>query len=105
MAIKKKIKNSKKHNSKKHNSSKKRLNNLKSLKSKTSKNRKFHKHRKLSKRKLRGGFSSSCNLATVKEPGFSVDSLGSIPGLSISDTRASIYRPNCNSDTYNAMIP
>jgi hypothetical protein len=62
---------------------------------------------------LSGGFSGdpSCNIATVKEPGFSVAGLGSgtngIAGLSIPESRAMIYNPNCSNSTskYNAMIP
>jgi hypothetical protein len=55
-----------------------------------------------------GGFSdsSSCNIATVKEPGFSIDALGSIAGINIPSSRAAIYRPNCNKNMYSqAMIP
>jgi len=52
----------------------------------------------------RGGFSSSCNMATVKEPGFSVDALGSIAGINIPSSSAAIYRPNCKKDSYQAMV-
>ena len=58
------------------------------------------------RRNQNGGFATSCNLATVKEPGFSVDSLGSISGLSIPESRAIIYKPNCgSSSSYQAMTP
>jgi hypothetical protein len=55
-------------------------------------------------KKHRGGFSS-CNLATVKESGFSVDALGSIAGINIPSSRGAIYRPNCKSDSSQAMTP
>ena len=55
-------------------------------------------------KKHRGGFSS-CNLATVKESGFSVDALGSIEGINIPSSRGAIYRPNCKSDSSQAMTP
>ena len=53
----------------------------------------------------RGGFSSSCNMATVKESGFNVDALGSIAGINIPSSSAAIYRPNCKTDSYQAMTP
>ena len=52
-----------------------------------------------------GGFSSSCSLATVKESGFSIDALGSIPGINISGSTAAIYRPNCKGKASQAMAP
>ena len=55
-------------------------------------------------KKHRGGFSS-CNLATVKESGFSVDALGSIEGINIPSSRGAIYRPHCKSDSSQAMTP
>ena len=71
---------------------------------KTKKNNKHKKHNKYSKHK--GGFLNdpSCNLATVRESGFNLAGTGSIAGLSIPDTRAVIYNPNCKADTYQAMI-
>ena len=51
------------------------------------------------------GGNANCSLASVKEPGFNVAGLGDIPGLSISDSRGAIYRPNCKTDTYQAMTP
>ena len=52
-----------------------------------------------------GGFNASCNLATVKEPAFSLSGMGDIPGLNIPESRGVIYRPNCQTDTNQAMIP
>jgi hypothetical protein len=52
----------------------------------------------------RGGFRD-CSLATVQEQGFNIPSIGDIPGLSLSDSKAVIYRPNCKTDTYQAMVP
>ena len=50
----------------------------------------------------RGGFSS-CNLATIKEPEFNIPAMGGIDGLSIAESRGEIFRPNCKTDTYQAM--
>ena len=55
------------------------------------------------KNNQKGG--SDCSLATVKEPAFSVASLGNIKGLDIPESRAAIYHPNCQTDSYQAMIP
>ena len=57
--------------------------------------------------KQKGGFlnNTNCNLATIKEPGFHLDGSGSIDGISIPETRAVIYNPNCKPDTYQAMTP
>jgi hypothetical protein len=74
-------------------------------KSKKMLSRKKTKRSNKSKKYQRGGFSSNCNLATVKESGFSLDALGSIAGLSIPSSRGAIYRPNCKTDTYQAMTP
>ena len=52
----------------------------------------------------RGGFSS-CNLATIKEPSFNVPSMGGIDGLTIAEAKGAIFRPNCNTDVYQAMTP
>lgn len=57
----------------------------------------IHKH------KQRGG--SSCSLATVQEPGFSISALGDIPALNISQAKGVIYRPNCQTDRNQAMVP
>jgi len=53
----------------------------------------------------RGGFNASCNLATVKEPAFSLSGMGDIPGINVPESRGVIYRPNCQTDTNQAMIP
>jgi len=93
---------------KKYKFSKKNNKTKKSRKSRKSKNmlsRKKTKSHNKYKRYQRGGFSSSCNLATVKESGFKLDALGSIAGLSIPESRGAIYRPNCKTDTYQAMTP
>ena len=96
----------------------------KRLSKKISKSKRLHKNLSKSKRvskrvsKLykskrvnqKGGFlnNPSCNIATIKEPGFNISGLGtsnnSIPGLSIPDSRAVIYNPNCKTDTYQAMV-
>ena len=59
--------------------------------------------------KHHGGFTSNCNMATVKEPGFSIDAIGSIAGINIPSSRAAIYRPNCKTGSgysySDAMIP
>jgi hypothetical protein len=52
----------------------------------------------------RGGFNS-CSLATVQEPGFSIPAIGDVPGFSLSDSKGAIHRPNCKTDTYQAMTP
>jgi hypothetical protein len=86
----------------------------KTRKFKSSKNLKtFRKKNRVSsrsnlkfKRHLKGGFSSSCNLATVQEPAFNIDALGSLPGLSIPGSTGAIYRPNCSKNSSSqAMVP
>jgi len=69
-----------------------------------SKTRSRSRKNKSSRKTHRGGFSSSCNLATVKEPGFKLDAIGAIPGLSIPESSAVIYRPNCKTNSYQAMV-
>lgn len=96
---------SKKYHMKSKKSMKTRHNKKTKLNKKSKKNTKHSKRRRNMHKKQKGGFGSDCNLATVKEPGFSVDSLGSIPGLSISGSRAAIFRPKCKSDPYQAMLP
>lgn len=78
----------KQHNkkSKKHHTSKKRLNYKKN------------------KRTQRGGFNN-CALATVKESGFNIPAIGDVPGFSLSDSNGAINRPNCKTDSYQAMTP
>jgi hypothetical protein len=75
-----------------------------SLKMKKMKMRKIRNMRNMRKSQ-RGGYAANCNMATVKEPGFTIDALGSIEGINIPSTRASIYRPNCNTSSPQAMAP
>jgi len=86
--------------------------------SKSSKSRKYRKNRSSRKfkttirqknrsrsRKIQKG-GKSCSLATVQEPGFSINELGSMPGLSIAGSTAAIYRPNCSQNSSSqAMVP
>ena len=112
----------KKHKSKRNNKNNSKTNSKSNAKSskKFKLSRKYHNKKKTQKRtkynsrssrssknhkNYKGGFSSNCNLATIKEPGFSVDALGSIAGLSIPESRAAIYRPNCKTNSYQAMTP
>ena len=82
-----------------------------SLKSKkNSKHRQTYKSNSktnLKRYKQKGGFSSNidCNLATIKEPGFNLEGSGDIEGISIPDSRAVIYNPDCKVDSYQAMTP
>ena len=73
---------------------------------KTKKSRKTKKTFSKRYTKHKGGFLNdpSCNIATVREEGFNLGGLGSIAGLSIPESRAVIYNPNCKADTYQAMI-
>ena len=77
----------------------------KSLKSlKTSKRSKQHsRHSSRRSKTQRGG--SNCLLATVNEPAFSLPDIGGVKGLNIAESRALLYRPNCKTDTYQAMLP
>ena len=70
----------------------KRKQNKSKSKSKSKSNINHHK----------GGFAS-CNLATIKEPAFNIPAMGGIDGLSIPESRGAIFRPNCKTDTYQAM--
>lgn len=94
MAIK--LHKSRKHHSKKHNSKKHHS-------KKTKKN--THSRSKSRARKMQRGGATDCNLASVKEPGFNISAIDDIPGLSIPESRGAIYRPNCKTDTYQAMTP
>ena len=101
----KKTKKTQKNNNNKKNK------NMKSYKKSMSKVRSKSKNLKKSKNikhinhiNHKGGFAN-CNLATIKEPGFSVGALGSIAGINIPDSRAAIFRPNCNTSTPQAMAP
>lgn len=100
--------------SKKSRKLKKSSKSKKTRKFKSSKNLKtFRKKNRISsrsnlkfKRKFKGGFSASCSLATVKEPAFNLDELGTLPGLSIPGSTAAIYRPNCaKMSSSQAMVP
>ena len=92
--MRKHSRNRKMHN-KKHNTK----HNTKYNKIKKSK-----KSRSTRKRSQRGGFNS-CSLATVQEPGFSIPAIGDVPGFSLSQSKGVINRPNCKTDSYQAMIP
>lgn len=92
----------KKHNNKKykkHTMRKTHSRNHKKSHSRKSmnKSRRHTKHQK-------GGFSD-CALATVQESGFSIPDIGDVPGFSLPDSKGVIYRPNCKSDSYQAMVP
>jgi len=107
MAIKKYKSKSKSRTSSKSKSGSKSKSLYKKSKSKMMKKYKTKKRMHSKSKSLykhRGGYNS-CNLATVKESGFSVDALGAIAGLSIPSSRAAIFRPNCKTDTYQAMTP
>lgn len=52
----------------------------------------------------RGGFTD-CSLATVMEPGFTLPALGAASGFSLADSKGVIHRPNCKTDTHQAMVP
>ena len=98
-----------KSHSKSHN--KQCTHNHNSKNSKHSKNskkrlsRKTHNsHSRKHTRNQRGGFNS-CSLATIQEPGFNIPAIGDVPGFSISQSKGAIYRPNCKSDSYQAMTP
>lgn len=91
----KKNKLSRKNNSRRNNNSRQNNNSRKKNHSKKNYNSR--------NRNQKGG--SDCSLATIKEPAFSVASLGNITGLDIPESRGVIYRPNCQQDTYQAMIP
>jgi len=94
------------YKSRKHYKSRKNSKTRKNSKiRKNSKTRKHSKSRKHSTQK--GGFINDpdCNLATIKEPGFNLEGSGDIPGISIPESRAIIYNPNCQVDSYQAMTP
>ena len=97
MPLKKYKKSSKSRSSRSSSKTMKRFRRKTKSKTRSRKN-------KSSRKTHRGGFSSSCNLATVKEPGFKLDAIGAIPGLSIPESSAVIYRPNCKTDSYQAMV-
>ena len=81
-------------------------NSTRKLKFKKSKSKsKSVKRKSTSHLKQKGGFlnNDNCNIATIKEPGFYLEGSGSIEGISIPESRAVIYNPNCKVDTYQAM--
>ena len=59
------------------------------------------------RRHQKGGFAaiSDCQIATVREPGINIAGTANIGGLSIGDSRAAIFRPDCKVDTNQAMVP
>ena len=77
------------------------------------KHNKYNKQNKNNQNNIqKGGYMSKisdCGSASVKEPGFSLAGSSSgkteIPGLSIPETRAMLYTPNCSIDKYQAMVP
>ena len=75
-----------------------------SKKTKKNKKMRFNSKTKSNKNKYnhRGGFTSSCNMATIKEPGFSIGAIGTIAGINIPSSRAAIYRPNCKTGSESA---
>jgi hypothetical protein len=123
MPIKKKLSKSKRLLSKSKRLSKSKSRTKKISKSKVKPKYKYNKKNNMNTLKnsnknsnknfLAGGFfgDSSCNIATVKEPGFNVAGFGTgantIAGLSIPESRAVIYNPNCSNSTskYQAMVP
>ena len=89
-----------KKNMKSHSKSHSRRHSKSKTKSKSKSNNKYRKN------KHRGGFSSSCDIVTVKEPGFKLDALGVASGINIPDARGAIFRPNCSgSKSSQAMVP
>ena len=87
-------KNNKSRNNKKH--SKKSQNRLK--------HKNHNSHTRKNTHRQSGGFNS-CALATVQEPGFTIPAIGDVPGFSLADSKGAINRPNCKTDTYQAMTP
>ena len=111
MPIKRLPKSKRISKSKRQIKSKLAYNRKKHIRTQRRSNKNFNK--KINNKVLMGGFlgDSSCNIATVKEAGFNVGGFGSgstaIGGLSIPESRAMIYNPNCSnsSSKYNAMVP
>jgi hypothetical protein len=88
-----------KYKSKKHLTKRNRKSNKKNKIKRTTRNYRKNYNR----RNQQGG--SSCSLATVQEPAFSIPALGDIPALNIPQAKGVIYRPNCKTDTNQAMVP
>lgn len=100
MAVsRRKSSSSKSHRKLSRKSHKKLSNNHKSKKSK-----KNNRHRKHHRRHQKGG-SAGCDLASVREQSLTIPAMGSVAGLTIADSRASIFRPDCKVDNNQAMIP
>jgi hypothetical protein len=95
-----KLSKSKKHDTKYNKYNKK-------TKKYSRKSKQHHKqmNKKTHNKRQRGGFAGDCNLASIKEPGFNLSALGDIAGISIPESRAAIFHPNCKADTYQAMTP
>jgi len=68
-------------------------------------NKKHKSHTRKQSRKSQRGGSNGCSMATVQEPGFSIPAIGDVPGFSLSDSKGAIHRPNCKTDSYQAMTP
>lgn len=67
--------------------------------------RRYKKHKRTRINKLKGGFNS-CVLGTISEAGFSIPDIGSVKGLTIKDSNAVIYRPQCQGKGIgDAMVP
>ena len=97
--LKKSGKSSKSKKTKNYRSSRKLKQMFKKKNRSSSRNRSNLKSKKYQK-------GAGCNIATVQEPGFNIDTLGSMPGLSIAASTAAIYRPNCNKNSSSqAMVP
>jgi hypothetical protein len=100
MAVSRRKSSSRKSHRKLSRKSHKKLsNNHKSKKSK-----KNNRHRKHHRRHQKGG-SAGCDLASVREQGLTIPAMGSVAGLTIADSRAAIFRPDCKVDNNQAMIP
>jgi phosphatidylserine/phosphatidylglycerophosphate/cardiolipin synthase-like enzyme len=93
-----------KHSRKMHNKKHNTKHNTKYNKIKKSKKSRSTRRRTQRNQSQRGGFNN-CSLATVQEPGFNIPAIGDVPGFSLSQSKGVINRPNCKTDSYQAMIP
>jgi len=93
-------KSHRKQHNKHHTKSQNKKNRLSQRLSRKKKNSHTRKHT----RNQRGGFNN-CSLATVQEQGFTIPAIGDIPGFKLSESKGAIYRPNCKTDSYQAMTP
>ena len=67
--------------------------------------RRYKKQKRTRISKMKGGFNS-CVLGTISEAGFSIPDIGSVKGLTIKDSNAVIYRPECQGKGIgDAMVP